>query len=108
MTLAGGPDSNGEGFAIEDITTGMFANGFAPGVTAAASPSRSITSNWSSRCITRGWRVWCRNQRTSWPPQRATCSTSTSMTSAAWRRSSGRRRGSPAGSAPGALIHSPE
>lgn len=28
MTLAGGRDSNGDGFAIEDITTGMFANGF--------------------------------------------------------------------------------
>lgn len=28
MTLAGGPDSDGDGFAVEDITTGMFANGF--------------------------------------------------------------------------------
>lgn len=28
MTLADGSDSTGEGFAIEDITTGIFANGF--------------------------------------------------------------------------------
>jgi len=28
MTLAGGPEFDGEGFAIEDINTGMFANGF--------------------------------------------------------------------------------
>lgn len=28
MTLAAGPDSAGNGFAIEDISTGLFAHGF--------------------------------------------------------------------------------